>query len=201
MLNAEEFGKDNRKGVQKTQHKAFECLSLIMILDKSLFKKHIGMLTGFIQNEQNDRKKSAMIYVALKCIFDCLIVNGFMLDKDEETQESRSDLRKLLMRQLRDMDYNVRHIATEGFCKLLMCERIHNPEDYLSRLILLKFDRPTKDIEEFNNRRENQNSEQFKENKDKILIHMLIKKTLDDFFSNYARLSNERCSELCLATL
>jgi hypothetical protein len=120
----------------------------MMIMDKALFIKHINMLTGFIQNEQNDKKKSAMIYVAIKCLFDCTMTNGFMLETDEESTQARSDLRKLLLRQLRDMDFNVRHIATEGFCKLLMCERVNNPQDYISRLILLKFDRPTKDIEE-----------------------------------------------------
>ena len=78
------------------------------------------MLIGYIQNEQNDRKKSPMIYVAIKCLFDCIMVNSFMLETDK-------DLRKLLLRQLRDMDYNVRYLATEGFCKLLMCERLHNP--------------------------------------------------------------------------
>lgn len=43
------------------------------------------------------------------------------------------------------MDHNVRYIATEGFCKLLMCERINNPQDYISRLILLKFEKPAGD--------------------------------------------------------
>ena len=29
----------------------------------------------------------------------------------------------------------------------------------------------------------------------------MIKKTLEDFFSHYVRLSHERCNEICLATL
>ena len=99
------------------------------------------------------------------------------------------------------MDFNVRYIATEGFCKILMTERINNPQDYISRLILLKFDRPTKDIEETVAKNPNDKSETTKDNKEKITIQLQIKKTLDDFFSHYVRLSNERCSELCVATL
>ena len=82
MINVEDFGKENKKMVQKTQHKAFECLSLLMILDKEMFKKHMGMLIGYVQNEQNDRKKSSMIYVAIKCLFDCCMINGFMVESD-----------------------------------------------------------------------------------------------------------------------
>ena len=89
-----------------------------------------------------------MIYVAIKTLFDCLMVNSFMLEVDEENKVMRSDLRKLMMRQLRDMDYNVRYLSTEGFCKLLMCERINNAQDYISRLVLLKFDKPPKEIDE-----------------------------------------------------
>ena len=82
------------------------------------------MFIGFIQNEQNEKKKSPMIYVAIKSLFDCLMIHSFMLEMDEETKETRNNIRKLLMRQLRDYDYNVRWIATEGFCKLLICERL-----------------------------------------------------------------------------
>ena len=42
------------------------------------------MLIGYIQNEQADRKKSPMIYVAIKCLFDCLMVNSYMLDESKE---------------------------------------------------------------------------------------------------------------------
>jgi len=69
-----------------------------MILDKEMFKKHLGMLIGYIQNEQNDRKKSSMIYAAIKCLFDCVMINGFMIETNEEDTQNRSDLRKLLMR-------------------------------------------------------------------------------------------------------
>ena len=84
MLNPEEFGKEKKKVVQKTQHKAFECMTLLMIIDQNFFNKHIEMLTGYISNEQNDRKKTPMVYVALKCLFDCLMVNGFMIETKEE---------------------------------------------------------------------------------------------------------------------
>lgn len=119
-----------------------------MILDRGMFERHLNMLIGYIQNEQSSRKKSSMIYIAIKCLFDCIMVNGFMIETNEENNQARADLRKILIKQLRDMDFNVRYIATEGFCKVLMTERINNPQDYISRLILLKFDRPTKDIEE-----------------------------------------------------
>jgi hypothetical protein len=68
-----------------------------------------------------------MIYVAIKCLFDCILVNGFMLETDEENNIPRAELRRLLLRQLRDVDFNIRIVATEGFCKVLMCERINNP--------------------------------------------------------------------------
>lgn len=45
------------------------------------------MLIGYIQNEQNDRKKSPMIYVAIKCLFDCIMVNSFMLETDKDLQQ------------------------------------------------------------------------------------------------------------------
>ena len=84
MMNIEEYGKDMKRTAQKAQHKAFECLGLLMILDKAVFKKHLGMLIGYVKNEQNDRKKSSMIYAAIKCLFDCVMINGFMVETNEE---------------------------------------------------------------------------------------------------------------------
>lgn len=60
--------------------------------------------------------------------------------RTKELQDLRNHLKKLMIRQLRDYDFNVRIIATEGFCKLLMCEKMNDPQDILSRLILIKFD-------------------------------------------------------------
>jgi hypothetical protein len=73
------------------------------------------------------------------------------------------------MRLLRDIDYKVRHIVTEGFCKILTCERIHNPWDFIARLMLLYFEKGPSSAE----------------GKDKEVEQMRrsIKKTLDDFFS------------------
>jgi len=82
-----------------------------------------------------------------------------------------------------------------------MCERINNAQDYISRLILLKFDRPTKEMEDKVQRNPNDKSEEIKDYRDKIQIQLLIKKMLEDFFSHYVRLSADRCNELCLATL
>ncbi len=56
----------------------------------------------------------------------------------------------MLMRLLRDTDYNVRLLATEGFCKLLICERMQNPWDFIARLIMLYFERSKTDTEDLN---------------------------------------------------
>ena len=43
-------------------------------------------------------KKSPMIYVAIKCLFDCIMVNSFLLETDEKHAAQRSELKKLLLR-------------------------------------------------------------------------------------------------------
>ena len=49
---------------------------------------------------------------------------------------------------------------------------------------------------------ENKNNlEAEKEIKEKIHIHQMIKKTLDEFLSHFVRLSGERCAEICIATI
>jgi hypothetical protein len=42
---------------------------------------------------------------------------------------------------LRDADYNVRYIATEGFCRMLMCESTDRAREFIARLILLLFEK------------------------------------------------------------
>ena len=98
MIDPERQIKGIRKTAQKAQHKAFESLCLLMVHDALLFKKHLEMLIGYITNDQNVRKKSSMIYAAIKCLFDCVMVNSFMLETDEENGLKRNELKKLLLR-------------------------------------------------------------------------------------------------------
>jgi hypothetical protein len=56
------------------------------------------MFIGFIENEQNEKKKSPMIYVAIKSLFDCLMIHSIMLETNEETKETRNNLRKILIK-------------------------------------------------------------------------------------------------------
>ena len=91
------------------------------------------------------------------------------------------------MRLLRDTDYNVRLLATEGFCKLLICERMQNPWDFIARLIMLYFERSKTDTNDLNQRQSH------------LLVK--IKKTIEEFFTYYPRLANDRCIELFEATI
>ena len=70
----------------------------MMIQNEQLFHKHLDMFIGFIQNEQNEKKKSPMIYVAIKSLFDCLMIHSVMLERNEETKEMRTNLRKILIK-------------------------------------------------------------------------------------------------------
>lgn len=99
----------------------------------------------------------------------------------------RQDLRKLLMRLLRDSDYNVRLLATEGFCKLLICERMQNPWDFIARLIMLYFEKPKTEMAELSD-------------KQKALFEK-IKSTIEEFFTYFPRLASDRCVELFEATI
>lgn len=91
------------------------------------------------------------------------------------------------MRLLRDSDYNVRLLATEGFCKLLICERMQNSWDFIARLILLYFEKSKNELSDLNE-------------KQKVLL-LKIKQTIDEFFTYFPRLANERCIELFEATV
>src|SRR5688572_16252163 len=92
------------------------------------------------------------------------------------------------MRLLRDIDFYVRHVATEGFCKLLICERILNPWDFIARLMLLYFEKAPAATNEGKDKETEQ-------------LRRAIKKNLDDFFSQFVRLSIHRCIELFGATM
>ena len=48
MIVPDDFSGSKKKAARKAQFKSFECLSLIMILNKETFIKHVGMLIGYI---------------------------------------------------------------------------------------------------------------------------------------------------------
>lgn len=83
------------------------------------------------------------------------------------------------------MDFNVRYVATEGFCRMLMCEASDKVYDFLSRLMLLQFEkivsRPltTREVE----------------------IHLRIKLTIEQLLSHFVRLSRTRCMQVAIAAI
>jgi hypothetical protein len=120
---------------------ALECLGLTTMSDKKVFEEKLGVFMDQIRGESTLKTKSDITVVCLKAILDGVMIHGFLLESGNSQDLIRQDLRKLLMRLLRDSDYNVRLLATEGFCKLLICERMQNPWDFISRLIMLYFEK------------------------------------------------------------
>lgn len=51
-----------------------------MVLESSFFLKHLDMFMGYIRNDQNDKKKNPQVIVAIKCLFDCCLVNNYMIE-------------------------------------------------------------------------------------------------------------------------
>ena len=74
----------------------------------------------------------------LRGLFDCVIVHSLFL---KNTDGKTLKLRQLLMKQLRDADLHVRYLATEGFCRMLMCESTDKGRDFIARLMLLQFEK------------------------------------------------------------
>ena len=64
---------------------------------------------------------------------------------------------------------------------------MQNPWDFISRLIMLYFERPKSEIQELNE-------------KQKFLFEK-IKSTIEEFFTYFPRLANDRCVELFEATI
>ena len=89
------------------------------------------------------------------------------------------------MKQLRDVDFNVRYIATEGFSRMIMCESTDKVYDFLSRLMLLQFEKivsralTSKEME----------------------IHIRIKMTIEQLLSHFVRLSRARCVQVSIAAI
>lgn len=122
------------------------------MLDATKFDRYLDTLMKCIDDERPEPHKSVMVIHALKAIFDGLIVHSYMLKTtpveggkttQDEFERRKLRLRQLLLKQLRDADLNVRFIATEGFCRLLMCEAADKPIDFISRLMLIGFEKVT----------------------------------------------------------
>lgn len=80
----------------------------------------------------------------LKTLFDCAIVHSLFVKKikSDTTDDTKIlRLRTLLMKQLRDADYNIKSLATEGFCRMLICESSDKSREFIARLILLLFEK------------------------------------------------------------
>lgn len=130
---------------------SIEILSLLMVLDAGRFDLYLEMLMKSIEEERPEPRKSQQVILMLKAIFDGLIVHSYMLKASPVSEQTTQDaydkkklkLRQMLMKQLRDADLNVRFIATEGFCRLLMCEAADKPIDFISRLMLIGFEKVT----------------------------------------------------------
>lgn len=95
------------------------------------------------------------------------------------------------MRQLRDADANVRYVATEGFCRLLMCEATDKFTDYIARLILLLFEKQPITLTQHQETLMSQSTHD----------PGLIRHTIEQFLKHYVRLSKQRSSDVYCSTL
>ncbi|XP_043255103.1 condensin complex subunit 3-like [Colletes gigas] len=134
---------------------AIKTISIYGILDKELAKKHMVILLLQFSLEQENSK---ILITALKGIFDLLSLYGLEYFGNVESQEETIDQSKkspsstqrsetegnncnfikILTGLLDDANEEIRTIATEGFCKLLINQRISSV-GLLSRLIILCF--------------------------------------------------------------
>jgi len=91
----------------------------------------------------------------------------------------------LLVRQLRDADLNIRFIATEGFCRMLMCDST-DKVDYIARLILLLFEKAPTII----------NADQELLVSDSREEQGYLKNSIEQFLQHYMRLSKKRSTDV-----
>eukprot|EP00347_Sterkiella_histriomuscorum_P020384 403338008 len=164
-----------------------ECLGLLMIHSKNYFEENLSILMDQIQKESELALKTSISHVSIKCIFDGVMVHGYLLESGNNQDIQRQELRKGLMRLLRDSDFTIRLLATEGFCRLLICEKIQNPWDFIARLILLYFERSKQETDGLN--------------KQQALFLVKIRRSIEEFFTHFPRLGYDRCIELFEATL
>ncbi|XP_076637390.1 chromosome associated protein G [Colletes latitarsis] len=134
---------------------AIKTVSIYGILDKELAKKHMVILLLQFSLEQENSK---ILVTALKGIFDLLLLYGLeyfgnvesqeeIIDQSKkslsstqrsETEGNNCNLIKILTGLLDDANEEIRTIAAEGFCKLLINQRISSV-GLLSRLIISCF--------------------------------------------------------------
>lgn len=123
-----------------------------MVLDAAAFDRYLDTLLKSIEEERAEPRKSPQVTLMLKAVFDGLIVHSYMLKANpmpewkttqDEFDKRKLRLRQLLLKQLRDADLNIRFVATEGFCRLLMCEAADKQIDFISRLMLIGFEKVT----------------------------------------------------------
>lgn len=123
---------------------AIENLSLIMVASQKVFQEYLDFFIKTIENERPEPKKSREVGFMLKTLFDCAIVHSLFVKKikSDTTDDTKIlRLRTLLMKQLRDADYNIKSLATEGFCRMLICESSDKSREFIARLILLLFEK------------------------------------------------------------
>ena len=161
-------------------------MGLLMILNKNAFEESLKTLINAVESEKFTKKKSPVVHACLKTLFDCLQIHNFMWDSNNALDLLRQEVRSLLMRQLRDADFSIRLLATEGFSRILVCEKIQNSWEFISRLILLHFEKIP------NTKLDNEQNKEF---------HKKIKKIIEQFFSHYPRLDHSNCVELFEATI
>ncbi|XP_014473567.1 PREDICTED: condensin complex subunit 3 [Dinoponera quadriceps] len=140
---------------------ALKALGLYCILDKEMAKKHIMI---FFYQFSAEQENPDIWIIALKGIFDLLLLYGleyFQILQDSEdkvqktrtlythedsivslnnerseTEESSCNFVKILTGLLDNVNQELRTIAAEGLCKLLLNRRI-NSSNLVSRLIIL----------------------------------------------------------------
>lgn len=121
---------------------AIEVLALLMVSSPTIFTSNVDNFLRQIESETAEQSKSEIFAVMLQCLFDSSVVHSLFVKKQpEETRDSLRQMRQLMLKQLRDSDANVRYLATEGFCRLLICESTDKYFEYITRLILLLFER------------------------------------------------------------
>ncbi|XP_029671804.1 condensin complex subunit 3 [Formica exsecta] len=148
---------------------ALKVLGTYCILDKELAKKHVMI---FFYQFSYEHENQEIWIVALKAIFDLLLIYGLeyfenLQIQEENSMQNRSEKSrslythedsvisinkriemekgpcnfiKILMGLLNNTNQDMRTIATEGFCKLLLNQRISS-SSLISRLIILGYNK------------------------------------------------------------
>lgn len=112
----------------EVQGASFSVLSQFSSLKKDIAQSSIDIFTKCLSESQ-----TTIIHLnALKGLFDIVLIHGFDSFESSEIFES-------LERFLKSEDQDLRTLATEGFCKLLMCKKLSKDKrpKVISQLIIL----------------------------------------------------------------